>query len=336
MGQTLKLGVCLLAITALTATAADARRASSVSSRCANPAEVSAIQTASVQQELMVAALTCNQIENFNAFQTGFGPELRASDATLMRLFVRLYGGSKGQAEYHSFKTRLANDSEMRSIHGNQQFCAVTTQVFAAALSANKPSLTDFVAGVQVDEASPVNSCQIQVAVGLQGMQVAPNVMPIPKPVEFQEVNAVATLPTPPQQQGGVKVGTLTCDVSSGMGFIFGSQKGMECTYASTGTQEHYSGTFSKYGVDIGFASKSVLVWTVVAPTSSVGNGALQGDYAGATAGATVGVGLGANVLIGGLDKSIALQPVSVSGSAGGVNVSAGLGVITLKYEPQT
>jgi hypothetical protein len=332
MGQTLKLGVCLLAITALAGTAAEARHSGNrVSGNCANSAEVSAIQTASVQQELMVAALTCNQIENFNAFQTGFGPELRTSDATLMRMFVRLYGGSKGQAEYHAFKTRLANDSEMRSIKANQQFCAATTQVFAAALAANRPTLSDFVAGVPVEgDASPVSSCQIQVAVGLQGLQVAPSVLPIPKPVEFQEVNAVATVPAQPQQIG-VKVGTLTCDVSSGMGFIFGSSKGMECTYASTGSQEHYSGTFSKYGVDIGFASKSVLVWTVVAPTSSVGSGALQGDYAGAT----IGVGLGANVLIGGLDKSIALQPVSVSGNTG-INVSAGLGVITLKYEPQT
>ena len=62
------------------------------------------------------------------------------------------------------------------------------------------------------------------------------------------------------------------------------------------------------------------------------GRGALEGDYAGATASATVGVGLGANVLIGGLDKSIALQPLSVSGNTG-LNIAAGVGVITLKYE---
>ena len=40
----------------------------------------------------------------------------------------------------------------------------------------------------------------------------------------------------------------------------------------------------------------------------------------------------GANVLIGGLDKSIALQPVSVQGNTG-LNIAAGVGVITLKYE---
>ncbi len=69
-----------------------------------------------------------------------------------------------------------------------------------------------------------------------------------------------------------------------------------------------------------------------VAPTSDVRPGSLEGDYAGATAGVTFIVGLGANVLVGGLDKSIALQPVSVQGNTG-LNIAAGVGVITLKYD---
>lgn len=335
MGRTFTMGACALALAALTATDAAAARHSRPSGRCAGPAEVSAIQTAAVQQELMVAALTCNQVDNFNSFQTSYGPELRGSDNTLLHMFTRLYGGSKGQAEYHAFKTRLANDSEMRSIHGNQAFCAATTQVFAAALAPAKPTLSDFVAGVPVEETSPVNSCEIQVAAGLQGVQSAPLVLPKPRPPQPDDppVEMAAATP-PPQQQGGIKVGQLTCNVSSGMGFIFGSKKSLSCDYAPNGgAGEHYSGTFSKYGLDIGYANSSVLVWTVVAPTSSMANGALQGDYAGATANATIGIGLGANVLIGGLDKSIALQPLSVSGGTG-LNIAAGAGVITLKYEP--
>jgi Protein of unknown function (DUF992) len=73
-----------------------------------------------------------------------------------------------------------------------------------------------------------------------------------------------------------------------------------------------------------------VLVWGVVAPSSDVRSGALEGDYAGASASATVGVGVGANVLVGGLDKSIALQPLSVEGNKG-LNVAAGIGSISLK-----
>ncbi len=76
-----------------------------------------------------------------------------------------------------------------------------------------------------------------------------------------------------------------------------------------------------------------MLVWGVFAPSSDVRPGALQGDYAGATASATVGVGLGANVLVGGLDKSIALQPLSVEGNRG-LNVAAGVGAISLTSAP--
>ena len=130
----------------------------------------------------------------------------------------------------------------------------------------------------------------------------------------------------------GVKVGTLTCDVAAGAGFVFGSTKNLTCQYApSRASVERYSGTISKWGVDIGYTGKGKLVWAVMAPTSDVRPGAIEGEYAGATAQANVGVGLGANVLIGGLDKSIALQPLSVEGSTG-LNVAAGIGQISLKH----
>jgi hypothetical protein len=97
--------------------------------------------------------------------------------------------------------------------------------------------------------------------------------------------------------------------------------------------REHYTGSISKFGVDIGYTDGGVLIWGVFAPSSDVRKGALEGDYAGATASATVGVGVGANVLLGGLDKSIALQPLSVEGNKG-LNVAAGIGSISLKAAP--
>lgn len=130
----------------------------------------------------------------------------------------------------------------------------------------------------------------------------------------------------------GIKVGTLTCDVAAGAGFVFGSSKDLTCSYAPTNARvERYSGSISKWGVDIGYTGKGKLVWAVMAPTSDVRPGAIEGEYAGASAQANVGVGLGANVLVGGFDKSIALQPVSVEGSTG-LNVAAGIGQISLKH----
>jgi hypothetical protein len=136
-----------------------------------------------------------------------------------------------------------------------------------------------------------------------------------------------------PASAAGVKVGVLTCNVASGWGFIFGSTKELHCTYApNKGTPERYSGTVDKYGVDIGYTKAGVLVWAVVAPTSSLKPGALEGHYVGGTASATVGVGAGANALIGGFDQSVALQPVSIEGNTG-LNVAAGIGAITLKHD---
>ena len=139
-----------------------------------------------------------------------------------------------------------------------------------------------------------------------------------------------------PAQAGnsGVKVGTLTCNVASGWGFIVGSSKDLRCVFRQNDRHTvHYSGTINKIGVDIGYTEGGVLIWGVIAPTSDVRPGALEGDYVGVSAGASVGVGVGANVLVGGFDKSFSLQPLSVSGNEG-VNVAAGIGSISLKYAP--
>jgi len=133
----------------------------------------------------------------------------------------------------------------------------------------------------------------------------------------------------------GVKVGTLACHVSSGWGFVFGSSRDLHCDFVPSHAMggEHYSGSIKKFGVDLGYTSGGELIWEVFAPTSDLHHGALQGNYAGATAGATVGVGVGAHVLVGGMDKSIALQPVSIEGNTG-LNVAAGIGAIDLNYVP--
>jgi hypothetical protein len=131
-----------------------------------------------------------------------------------------------------------------------------------------------------------------------------------------------------------VKVGTLSCHVSSGFGFIFGSSRSLRCAYSGAGGYtEQYTGNISKFGVDIGYTGSSVILWTVIAPTSGVRRGALAGSYGGVTGSAAVGVGVGANVLVGGFDRSISLQPVSISGGTG-LNVAAGIGSMTLRYVP--
>ncbi len=137
----------------------------------------------------------------------------------------------------------------------------------------------------------------------------------------------------PAHAEATVKAGLLTCQVASGWGYVFGSSRDLKCTYQGKGQVAKYTGSISKFGVDIGYLQSGVMVWAVLAPTTDLAPGALTGDYGGVTAGATAGVGGNANVLIGGSTKAISLQPLSIEGDKG-FNLAAGIAAISLTYVP--
>src|ERR1700746_618036 len=84
---------------------------------------------------------------------------------------------------------------------------------------------------------------------------------------------------TPALAQANVQVGTLTCNVSGGWGFVFGSSKAVRCTFARAGgPPEHYVGSINKFGVDIGYTQGGVLVWGVFAPSGGPAPGAPSGQ----------------------------------------------------------
>lgn len=150
--------------------------------------------------------------------------------------------------------------------------------------------------------------------------------------VAAMTVAAAVALPIPASAQANrTKVGTLTCDISGGIGLIITSKKDLTCMFTPSqpGPREVYVGSITKFGLDLGATAGGEMVWSVYAPTTRK-FGALAGDYAGATAEATVGAGLGANVLVGGSDRTVALQPVSVQGQAG-LNVAAGVAELRLR-----
>ena len=143
---------------------------------------------------------------------------------------------------------------------------------------------------------------------------------------------ALVTMASAADAKSGVKVGMLSCGVEGGVGFIIGSSKAIDCVYqpASGSAPEHYSGSIGKLGLDVGVTQQAVLAWAVFAP-GKTNKGALKGSYSGASAEATIGVGLGANVLVGGFEKGINLQPLSVQGQTG-LNIAAGVSSLKLAY----
>jgi hypothetical protein len=142
---------------------------------------------------------------------------------------------------------------------------------------------------------------------------------------------ALATTALPPAdaQPARIQVGSLNCSVSSGIGLVIGSQRNVSCIlHTDNIPDEIYSGTMTRIGLDIGATSGSRIVWAVFAGTDRYA-GMLDGTYVGATAEASIAVGLGANVLIGGSDRSVALQPLSIQGQVG-FNIAAGVGQLYL------
>ncbi len=105
---------------AATLLATNCLAASALGAQCVSGDELSALRTAAMQQDLMVAALTCHDIGRYNHFVLAHQPELIDSDARLKQFFMR----RGGEAGYHTFKTELANEASLRSIRESGSFCA--------------------------------------------------------------------------------------------------------------------------------------------------------------------------------------------------------------------
>lgn len=133
------------------------------------------------------------------------------------------------------------------------------------------------------------------------------------------------------------RVGVLQCSLSGGVGLIIVENQALDCVYQdeSGAPPSHYVGRLTNVGANIGVSGPGELVWAVVAATGVVGPGALAGDYIGAQGSVAVGAGPGGAVLVGGSDRTVSLQPLSVQLGTG-LNVSAGIGNVSLQYMPVT
>ena len=128
-----------------------------------------------------------------------------------------------------------------------------------------------------------------------------------------------------------IQVGTLECSMSSSIGLVVGSQRNVSCVFQGRpgAPDEAYTGTMTRIGLDIGVTTGGAIIWSVFADTNRYA-GMLAGSYAGATAEVSVAAGLGANVLVGGSHRTVALQPLSVQGQTG-LNIAAGMGELELR-----
>ena len=148
----------------------------------------------------------------------------------------------------------------------------------------------------------------------------------------------VATLAMPAAAQAPqswTQVGALSCQVDPNVGFIIVGSQSMRCLFTPNTSQEReaYAGALNTVGLNVGISAGGVLGWAVFAPTAGLPHGALAGEYVGVSGDVGIGLGAGVNVLLGGSNRTVALQPISLQGSIA-LNVVAGVSSLKLRPLP--
>ena len=170
-----------LSLTAGTAWAADV---------CARAPDLVALQVAALQQQLMVAALTCDDVSLYNSFVTAYQKDLVASDEALQAFFDR-FGSEEGTPAYHSFKTKMANLYSARSASDKKRFCTSVRATFGPALKTEKMNLASFAMSQPSTVSEPYTNCGETVAGGAMVTRT-PVVAPAPPSNLLTAQNAAA------------------------------------------------------------------------------------------------------------------------------------------------
>lgn len=137
--------VAVLIAACVAVTAADAKKkapAAPPKPACVTGADETALQMRTVQTELMVSALSCQQTPNYNSFVTQNQKTLMAAHGQLQKFF----SSRGGEKALNAFITKLANDASKRSIQNIAQFCQLTGYLYTAILDPKRGDLATFIA----------------------------------------------------------------------------------------------------------------------------------------------------------------------------------------------
>lgn len=145
-------------------------------------------------------------------------------------------------------------------------------------------------------------------------------------------LSAMAQSATNPESR--VEIGYLECSLLNKSGNIVKSSETFTCTFDpldASYPDEIYVARVTNWGVDLSTVETEKIRWAVLSPAELYENGVLEGEYAGLSAEVAAGWGVGVNAMVGGLEKSVALQPVSVT-TQEGVGVAAGVKNMELEF----
>ncbi len=147
----------------------------------------------------------------------------------------------------------------------------------------------------------------------------------------------LALAATPPKVEAAsvVNAGVLTCTQIPGksINLIIHSVSAVTCVFSNAAGKEYYRGeTGMGLGIDLDWNTSKTISYAVLSAGSDVriGTHSLAGRYAGGKASVSLGIGTGVQVLVGGGNDSISLQPLAIEGSTG-IGAAVGLGYLYLE-----
>ncbi len=104
-----------------------------IAQSCVQASERTAFEVRALQSQLMVAALSCNQDNAYNAFVRKFQRDLAGSYSAIQTHYRR--SGANGQRNLDQYITGLANAHSQDGIRQGSQFCPNIAPLFAVAMT---------------------------------------------------------------------------------------------------------------------------------------------------------------------------------------------------------
>lgn len=101
------------------------------------PSHTMALSVRTLQSDLMVSALSCNERARYNSFAVNFRGKLKDHGGVLKSYFNDVYGG-KAKSELNSYVTDLANFAAIRHATDASNFCGGADKAFDALLVDNR------------------------------------------------------------------------------------------------------------------------------------------------------------------------------------------------------
>lgn len=139
-------------------------KAAFASENCPTQDAVNAANLRAFQTELMVAAVSCNMVPQYNQFVTRYKSDLGNAEAILTQFYTRKYGSREGKTQLTTLFTGLANQVSILNIKRGSYFCGEVASLMSQAVT-TAPENILVLADVRAQRLqTPFSGCALQTA----------------------------------------------------------------------------------------------------------------------------------------------------------------------------